>query len=152
MDPKKFAQKNSKVAGTTKIDLIETQTQYRDSDYKLVPCSDTIATETGFVIIATLKAQRDKRLPEFYLRWDDKKDELDVDIYVDGVNCKDLWRQPGYNGHKTIPFNPDEREFKVCIKTPERRVFEGVIRVRLLFSVGIQLHCRNQTRASLSLS
>jgi hypothetical protein len=133
MDPKQFAEKPIKAARTNKVEPVVTT--HMDSDYKLVLCSDTMASKTGLLVIAKLTPKAIKSLPEFWLRWDDKNRELDVDIYLNGENRKDLWSFPGYKGHKTKVDGSEMQEYEVRIKIPGRKVFDGIIRVPLVIGL-----------------
>jgi hypothetical protein len=67
-------------------------------------------------------------LPEFWLRWDEKKEELDVDMYGDSKHKEDwINSRNGYEGHHTKKVTGGGRDFKVSIKIPNVNVFQGVL-------------------------
>jgi len=128
MDVKEFADKASKVIGTTKVTA--TSIQHKDVGYALHLHSNVYATETGLVTIAKL-VPHDSDLPEFVFRWDHGNGELDVDIFSNGKSRKD-WDELGYKGHHTVLVNPDGREYEADISIHNRQIFKGVIKVGLV--------------------
>jgi len=84
-------------------------------------------------------------LPEFWFRWDARKEDLDVDMYGDSKHREDwINSRNGYIGHHTVRMKKEGRYFKVLIETPTMKVFNGVISFNLArdvtASVTIGLH------------
>ncbi len=129
MDKKQFSKKQIKVGGTTGVEPVSIK--YKDKDYTLKTYPENKSSATGHVIIAELFSSDDK-LEKFIFRWDHSASAMDIDIFLDGKDCKDLWKQKGYQGHWTKLTNDEKREYSVSIEIPGRKIFEGVIRVGLL--------------------
>ena len=130
MDEKKFGKEQRKVVGTNRVEPIEIN--YIDSQYKLVPQSNCSATPTGLVTVAEL-VTRSKELPVFRMRWDHRKEELDIDIYIGGKIRNDLWRK-SYDGHHPKLNYSGGRDYTVeitKIDNPKRTIFKGIVRVAL---------------------
>lgn len=137
MNSKKFSEKQIKVGGTTGVKAVSKE--YQDSAYNWVLNSDKKAIEdkNGYLLIAELFSN-DENLPRFKFRWDHKASTMDVDIFLNGEDHKDLWKQNGYCGHWTELADDEKREYSVRIEIPERKIFVGVIMVGLL--VNLKLH------------
>jgi len=121
----------------SKVFNVKVKTEYLNPDYDLEPLQDNRITEQGLLLCAKLKPKIPS-LPEFWFRWDEKKDELDVDMYGDTNNRKD-WNNErnGYKEHHTVKMKKEARHFKVSIKTPKLNVFNGVISFHLRRDVTI---------------
>lgn len=133
MDEKKFSEKQRKVLGTNKVEPI--QVNHIDRQYELILNSDTPATSTALVTIARL-VPRNTQLPAFNMRWDHNKEELDIDIYIGTEIRKDLWKENGYEGHKTTLINPGEYSVNI-IMPANRTVFNGIVSVGLLVGLNV---------------
>lgn len=148
MDSTKFAEKQIRVGGTTGVEpvLIE----YQNDDYNWIFNSDKKAIEdkNGYLLIAELFSNDDK-LPRFKFRWDHKASTMDVDIFLNGKDCKDLWKQNGYCGHWTELTDDEKREYSVSLEIPERKIFVGTIMVGLL--VDLNLHDNLSIREDIKI-
>ena len=69
-------------------------------------------------------------LPEFWIRWDEKK--VDVDMHGELEHREDwINSRNGYEGHHTVKMKKEGRHFKVSIETPTMKVFDGAISFNL---------------------
>ncbi|PIZ66273.1 hypothetical protein COU87_01110 [Candidatus Roizmanbacteria bacterium CG10_big_fil_rev_8_21_14_0_10_39_12] len=134
MDKKQFSNKQIKVGGTTGVEPVSIE--YKDKDYILKTYSENKASVTGHVVIAELFSNNDK-LPKFIFRWDHGAGVVDVDIFIEGKDRKDLWTQKGYQGHWTKLTDDKNREYLVSIEIPERKIFKGIVRVGLLTELNL---------------
>ena len=89
-------------------------------------------TKTGLLEIGRVRPQ-DKSLPEFVFRWDERAEDLDVDILNVSVRIRrDFERgKRGYSGHHTRRMSGDARDFETDIKIPSGIVFRGCLSVPL---------------------
>ena len=132
MDPDKFKNKKSKVAGTTRADILKKE--YLDKNYRIKLLPNTPAGESGLVKAAELTPDT-PRLPMFIFRWDENGNTLDIDMYKNGKICRDfewIYGANGYKGHHAVKLDGDERLFEIDISTPRRKIFKGVLNVGLL--------------------
>lgn len=127
MDQKKFENKTKKVAGTTKIDVLKIEYLNQDYEKKILP--DNPATKTGLVEVMEL-IPKISEMPKFILRWDEKANTLDVDIYKGDKIRNNLWSTKGYNGHHAQEI--ENRIFKIDISIPNTKIFSGIINTGLL--------------------
>lgn len=138
MNKNKFSDKQIKVGGTTGVEPIFIE--YKDNDYDLHVNSDSKALKdkNGYLVIVRLFSSNNK-LPRFIFRWDHNASAVDVDIFFGDKNCNHLWKEKGngYEGHWTKLTNDEKREYSVSIKIPERKIFEGIIRVGLLTELNL---------------
>jgi hypothetical protein len=104
---------------------------YCNQNFELELYTSNEITKEGLLVLGRLKSQISS-LPEFWFRWDAKKEELDIDIYGDTVN-KENWinEEQGYKGHHTVKFTNGKRWFKVLIIIPQYKVFEGILSFNL---------------------
>lgn len=122
MDPKKVI-RNGRAFG---VNEVKADVYYIDKNYNLECYSRRRITPTGQLGVAALKPKT-KSLLEFRFRWDEKADELDVDIYRDGKIHNELWDIEGYRGHRTRRVSTTDKIFEAFIKTPKGKVFCGRI-------------------------
>jgi hypothetical protein len=134
MDPSIFRAKGVKIGGTTKVEAIKLA--HLDKKYKFKLFPNTPATESGLVKVMELIPESSE-MPNFILRWDEKSDTLDVDIYKNGKLCNELWGIEEYNGHHTQKIG--NRRFGVKITIPNKKIFEGIIDVGLLIQAKISI-------------
>jgi len=123
---KGFSQEASKVFNV-KVELA-----YLNPDYDLELLQDNKITEQGLLLCGKLKPKQPS-LPEFWFRWDEKGDHLNVDMIPD-EGCQDDWQNEthGYKGHRPqkVSDHPG-RAFNLLITTPNLKAFEGVISFNL---------------------
>ena len=100
-------------------------------DYQLELYESNEITKEGLLLLGKLKPKV-STLPEFWFRWDARREELDIDMYGE-ANSKEDWinEKRGYKGHHTQKFTNGRRNFKVLINIPKLRVFEGVLNFNL---------------------
>lgn len=134
MNKNEFYNEQIKVGGTTDVEPISIK--YKDKDYNFKTHPNNKASKTGHVVIAEL-IPNDEKLPRFIFRWDHGDGIMDVDIFSGGKNHRVLWKQEGYCGHRTKLIDDERREYFVLIKIPERKIFEGVIKVGLLTELNL---------------
>jgi len=98
-----------------------------NQDYNLEMYKDNEINTEGLLLVGKLKPKVSS-LPEFWLRWDEKKEELDIDMHGDSKHKSD-WdnSRNGYEGHHTDKVINEGWNFKVSIKIPNVNVFQGVI-------------------------
>ena len=112
-----------------KTNEVKVKQDYIDAKYELSHYPRNEITPTGLLTVGELKP-KDNILPRFLFRWDEKGDNLDVDINNVSRDKKRKFEhgQGGYGGHhpKRIP---DEKNkiFGVDIKIPDFQVFKGKI-------------------------
>lgn len=100
-------------------------------DYNLELYQTNEITTEGLLLVGKLKPKISS-LPEFWLRWDEKKEELDVDMHGDLKHREDwINSRNGYEGHHTEKVTSGGRDFKVSIKIPNVNVFQGVLSFNL---------------------
>ena len=101
--------------------------------------SEKEASDTGLVKFCEL-TPRYLHLPMFIIRWDEREEALDVDIYIDGKLDNKLWDESGYNGHHSqkIENKGYNRGYKIDIKIPGRQIFSGIIDIGLSFELKMQ--------------
>lgn len=119
-----FTREASKVLGV-KVE----ESYHCNSDYELELCLGQEVTPTGLLIIAKLKPKRPSR-PEFCFRWDEKANQLDVDMEPKHEDWKK--EKNGYEGHHPEKVDPKRRVFRVSIKIPGIDVFQGIINLSSL--------------------
>lgn len=105
---------------------------YKNPNYDLELFQEGKINEQGLLLCGKLKPQQ-PLLPEFWIRWDEKGDHLNVDMKSD-EGCKDDWEKEtnGYKGH--LPQKASDRlgkAFNLLITTPDLKVFDGVISFNL---------------------
>jgi hypothetical protein len=119
----KGSSREARKAFNIKVDYV-----YLNPDYDLKPLQDNEITEQGLLLCGKLKPQQ-PLLPEFWIRWDEKGDHLNVDMQSD-KGCQDDWENEthGYKGHRSQKASDRPgRAFNLLITTPDLKVFEGVI-------------------------
>ena len=135
MDPNKFLRKEKKVVGTTKVKVVETD--YIDRNYKIKVFSNHSTTKTGLVEVIQL-FPKSPHLPHFIFRWDERSEELDIDIYRNKRICNELWNKEGYSGHHTQKVVEKGRAFKVNISIPGKKVFKGKVNIGLFIRLNLK--------------
>lgn len=125
-------QENGSSREASKVFKIKVDPVYRNPDYDLELFPEGEITEQGLLLCGKLKPQQ-PLLPEFWIRWDEKGDHLDVDMKSD-EGCQDDWENEthGYKGHR--PQKASDRlgrAFNLLITIPDLKVFEGVISFNL---------------------
>jgi len=104
---------------------------YCNQDYNLELYQTNEITTEGLLLIGKMKPKVSS-LPEFWIRWDEKKDELDVDMHGELEHREDwINSRNGYEGHHTVKMKKEGRHFKVSIETPTMKVFDGAISFNL---------------------
>lgn len=127
MDRKKVAEENGKVFNVGKVEFIKIF--YIDKNYRSELYANNKIGKTGRLNIGKLISDK-QDLPEFVLRWDEGKGELDVDIYVNGKMDNSLWKHADYNGHHSTRIHSGQGSvFELDVSTPNRKIFQGHIRV-----------------------
>ena len=116
------------------LDVKVEEPYHCNSDYKLELYPGQEVTSTGLLVIAKLKPEKSS-LPEFWFRWDEKADHLNVDMKP---KHKD-WggEKNGYEGHRPKKVGTGRR-FEVSIKIPGIDVFHGIISFSLFKKVGVR--------------
>jgi len=104
------------------LDVKVEEPYHCNSDYKLELYPGQEVTSTGLLVIAKLKPEKSS-LPEFWFRWDEKADRLDVDMKPEHEDWEK--EKNGYEGHH--PVDLKRRVFRVSIKIPGIDVFQGTI-------------------------
>ncbi len=116
----------------SKVFNIKDELVYLNPDYDLELLHDNEITEQGLLLCGKLKPQQ-PLLPEFWIRWDEKGDHLNVDMKSD-EGCQDDWNNEthGYRGHRPQKAGDRQgRAFNLLITTPDLKVFEGIISFNL---------------------
>ena len=105
--------------------------RHLDHEYRLER-ADGIRAETGLLEVLRLVRKDDER-QFFRARWDQRKDELDIDlIHADGTISQEFKSgRGGWSGHHTTEVSGDFRIFKIEIKSPGGLVFDGMASVML---------------------
>jgi hypothetical protein len=95
-------------------------------EYRYEPCDGVIA-ENGRLDVLKLVLV-DGGCPSFSARWDQRPDELDIDIHHPSDAVVDDFKggKSGYGGHHTKQSDDvNSRTFEITIKTPEGLIFDG---------------------------
>ena len=126
---------------------IRFETEYLNPYYDLEILEDNSISKQGLLLCGKLKP-RQSSLPEFWFRWDEKEDELDVDMHGDSKHKKD-WKKSknGCTGHKATKMKKEGRHFRVSIEMPKMKVFDGVIS----FSLERGITTKSGLRASVEV-
>ncbi len=103
------------------------QNVYLDPEYALETLPISAATPTGLLAVLRL-VPTVPGLPAFLVRWDDKQNTIDVDPKGDGFD-RDAFNaeRKGYRGHHPTTVSVDPRVFKIDIRLPQRKVYEGLL-------------------------
>jgi len=124
MLPEIFSRKNPKVISVSKVKIKGKV----NPEYKIY--SDEPTTSTGLVQVIKLLSQN-RDLPYFIFRWDEKAENLDVDIYNVSNEGKEKFKKGvnGFSGHHfhITEENSKRRVWKGKITIPGREIFEGEI-------------------------
>jgi hypothetical protein len=104
---------------------------YLNPEYKLEILQNSTISKQGLLICGKL-TPKTPSLPEFWFRWDEKKQELDIDMHGD-IRHEEDWRNSrnGYEGHHTEKVTNSGREYKILIKIPNTVIFEGIFSFNL---------------------
>jgi len=102
---------------------------YCDTDYILDLYKEPRTVPNGRLDIAELQ-RKDGSPPSFLFRWDEKVNQLDVDIR--GVSRKIAGRfekgEGGYAGHHPLKVQSDALIFEVDIYIPDKHIFNGCVK------------------------
>lgn len=156
MNKDKVIQKDGRAHRTN--DVVELHRTYISRDYHLDVFSGREIGETGRLDIGTLKPLKPQvpPLPWFGIRWDERKNEIDVDAYDCTTEESREFKSdaPGYSGHHTVILNQPGRvaEWKLIWKG--ECLYHGTIRCPVgreaEFTAAIGLHpmaeCEHQRR------
>jgi len=129
MDRAKVRKKNGKVFSLKEVKLLKKY--YLSQDYRVELHPYKKITDTGLLIIGEL-IPVEKELPIFSFRWDEKKEELDVDInnVKDAIKNRFKEEKNGYEGHHSIRLqNKKGRVFRINVGLPANDIFQGDIAV-----------------------
>ena len=131
---------------------IKCELAYLNPDYDLEILQENKITQQGLLLCGTLKPKLDS-LPEFWFRWDEKKQELDVDMRRDSKHKEDWVNEKnGYKGHHTVRMKKEGRHFKVSIETPAMIVFGGVISFNLARDAAFSVTLKTHTSVNVSVN
>jgi hypothetical protein len=120
---KKIANLTDKVSHVSNIEVNSTRI---DPSYVVQRCTGSLS-ETGNLEIFRV-VSNSKSDPLFVARWDQKPEELDIDIRCVSITvARDFKnKRNGYAGHHTNrSTDPSKRLFEVKIAIPHRLIFEG---------------------------
>jgi len=126
MDPEKVAIGDGKAFVVNNMDV---KVLHIDPDYDLEKCPRSKITPTGLLTIAKLNPKKE-RLPKFIIRWDERADTIDIDIYGVSKTVMKYFRNDtnGYRGHHPEKIMlPEGPIYLVNIEIPRRIVFIGFI-------------------------
>ncbi len=128
MEPEEFRNREKKVGGSVSAEISCVEFESPDYSYTLYPSE--AATKTGLVKFAEL-VPKTPDLPTFILRWDERNETLDVDLYANGEITNQLWDEPEYKGHHPQKEEGKPRQFRLDIGIPGKQIFKGTIKVGL---------------------
>jgi hypothetical protein len=116
---------------------IKNESVYLNHNYDLEILQNMKISENGLLICGKLRPKTPS-LPEFWFRWDEKQQELDIDMHGD-IRHREDWNNSrnGYEGHHTEKVINGGRNFKVSIKIPNSVIFQGVLSFNLKSDVEI---------------
>jgi hypothetical protein len=101
---------------------------YCDTSYALELYKEPRTAPNGRLDIAELRP-KEGTLPSFLFRWDEKDNQLDVDIQGVSSTVKKCFKNGigGYKGHhpQQVQSEGKGRIFEVDIRIPEKRIFHG---------------------------
>ncbi len=95
-------------------------------EYRYEPCAGDIAENGRLDVLKLVRA--DGGCPSFSARWDQRPDELDIDIHHPSGAVVDDFKggKNGYRGHHTKQSDDlNSRTFEIVIQTPEGLIFDG---------------------------
>ncbi len=131
MDKEKVFTKNGQILfRDTKAFNLQIDTKYIHPDYKLhnYP-EESNLSKTGLLKLFTIKTKVKSNKPLFSVRWDEKNNEVDIDILNVEKNINTLFKaeKSGCLGHHTQRTSESPRIFYILIKTPNQTIYEGNI-------------------------
>ena len=121
-------------------------------DINYVPEVNEVRTASnGLMEIAKLRSKEDT-LPSFSFRWDEKDNQLDVDIQGVSRIVKHCFKHGtgGYAGNRPQRAHPENHVFKVDIRIPEKHIFHGYVQFNLnrtakaAVSIGFKVSARTK--------
>jgi hypothetical protein len=117
---------------------VKVELEYLNANYELELLPGNKTAEQGLLLCGKLKPKQPS-LPEFWLRWDEKGDHLNVDIVADQERRYDWQNETnGYKGHRPQKASDyPGRAFRLSIAIPESNIFKGIISFNLARNVEV---------------
>jgi hypothetical protein len=109
-----------------KVSNLHVVRKYIHPEYRYEACEGDIAENGRLDVLKLVRA--DDGCPSFSARWDQRPDELDIDIHHPSDAVVDDFKggKNGYRGHHTKQSDdPNSRTFEIIIETPEGLIFDG---------------------------
>jgi len=135
---KREVRKDGRVFSVKELPVTEV---YRDNDYQLELYPNAEATDTMHLVLGKLIPSVPS-MPYFVFRWDYKQDQFDVDIENVSKKIKKKFNAQidGYSGHHPNRFvDLKGRCIEVDINLPNKKVFQGMIRVHVVKEVAMNI-------------
>ena len=136
MDSQKRAALEVKIDEAHHIDLT---TESIDPMFVAEVYESNPTTTTGLTALFRVLS-KEKSLPSFVIRWDDRDQTVDVDPERFDAIPKSLWKEErnGYSGHHAKKVSASPRVNQVELHIPGRLIFKGLLRFNI--GIGVQLH------------
>jgi len=105
---------------------------YCDASYILELYQEPRTAPNGRLVIAELRS-KEGTPPSFLFRWDEKDNQLDVDIEDVPDTVKKCFKHgtEGYAGHRPRRVQSDGRIFEINIRIPEKQIFHGYVKFNI---------------------
>lgn len=109
-----------------KVFNLKIDTDFIAPDHSLIFSDHNDMSETGLVEIFTVASNKPE-LPSFKARWDERNDQVDIDIHNVGKGISQAFKngKKGYSGHHSKKTIDSPRKYLVEIKIPEKLIFRG---------------------------
>jgi hypothetical protein len=108
---------------------MEVDERHRDSAYRREDCDGSLDMENGWLPVLKL-VPISREDPSFIARWDQQKEELDIDILGVSESERNDFKnnRSGYSGHHTNRgANTNKHVFDINIDIPGCKIFEGSV-------------------------
>jgi hypothetical protein len=114
------------------------QNVYLDSEYDLKILPISAVTPTGLLTVLRLEPTA-LGLPAFVVRWDGKKNTIDVDLEGNSSDGGAFRAErDGCKGHHPTTVSSDPRVFKIDIQLPGRKVYEALLTCNIGLSATLE--------------
>lgn len=130
---------------------LQREDRFLDPSYSAKAPERAKVTKTGLLEILRIEPEPPDRLPSFSVRWDQKKNTIDVDR-IGNRRLGKLFKRgaKGYKGHHPITVSASPRTFRIEIVDKGHRIYEAQLTLNVGFAV--QIKDAMQMSASVSAS
>jgi len=129
------------------------QVCYCDKDYILEEYKERRTAPDGRLVIAELR-NKEGIPPSFLFRWDEKDDQLDVDIQGVSETLVKYFKKGkgGYKGHYPPKVQSDGRVFEVDIHIPDKHIFCGYVKFNVHHMAKAAVSIGNKISAGMKVT